>query len=45
MQFILYVGTDTISQSSLQFFFLQDQYQFCYRAAFEYLGSFDHYAT
>lgn len=24
---------------------LQDQYQFCYRAALEYLGSFDHYAT
>lgn len=23
----------------------EDQYQFCYRAAFEYLGSFDHYAT
>nr|XP_045004513.1 receptor-type tyrosine-protein phosphatase delta isoform X32 [Jaculus jaculus] len=23
----------------------QDQYQFCYRAALEYLGSFDHYAT
>lgn len=24
---------------------LQDQYQLCYRAALEYLGSFDHYAT
>ncbi|XP_063107167.1 receptor-type tyrosine-protein phosphatase delta isoform X19 [Cavia porcellus] len=23
----------------------EDQYQFCYRAALEYLGSFDHYAT
>lgn len=23
----------------------QDQYQLCYRAALEYLGSFDHYAT
>uniref|UniRef100_A0A672MWP7 Receptor-type tyrosine-protein phosphatase S n=1 Tax=Sinocyclocheilus grahami TaxID=75366 RepID=A0A672MWP7_SINGR len=23
----------------------QDQYQFCYRAGLEYLGSFDHYAT
>lgn len=23
----------------------QDQYQFCYRAALEYLGSFDHYAN
>ena len=23
----------------------QDQYQFCYRASLEYLGSFDHYAT
>ena len=22
---------------------LQDQYQFCYRAALEYLSSFDHY--
>lgn len=26
-------------------FSLQDQYQLCYRAALEYLGSFDHYAT
>lgn len=26
-------------------FLLQDQYQFCYRASLEYLGSFDHYAT
>lgn len=25
--------------------FWQDQYQLCYRAALEYLGSFDHYAT
>lgn len=25
--------------------FLQDEYQFCYHAALEYLGSFDHYAT
>lgn len=25
--------------------FSQDQYQFCYRAALEYLGSFDHYAN
>ncbi|XP_021108496.1 receptor-type tyrosine-protein phosphatase delta isoform X24 [Heterocephalus glaber] len=24
---------------------VSDQYQFCYRAALEYLGSFDHYAT
>lgn len=24
---------------------LQDEYQFCYQAALEYLGSFDHYAT
>ena len=24
---------------------LQDQYAFCYRAALEYLGSFDHYAN
>nr|KAF6332083.1 protein tyrosine phosphatase receptor type D [Pipistrellus kuhlii] len=23
----------------------EDQYQFCYRASLEYLGSFDHYAT
>lgn len=23
----------------------QDEYQFCYQAALEYLGSFDHYAT
>lgn len=23
----------------------QDQYQFCYRAALEYLGSFDHYTN
>lgn len=23
----------------------EDQYQFCYRAALEYLGSFDHYTT
>ncbi|XP_077973840.1 receptor-type tyrosine-protein phosphatase delta-like isoform X3 [Styela clava] len=23
----------------------EDQYQFCYRAALEYLGSFDHYST
>lgn len=23
----------------------EDQYQLCYRAALEYLGSFDHYAT
>lgn len=23
----------------------EDQYQFCYRAALEYLGSFDHYAN
>ncbi|BET03182.1 phosphatase [Nesidiocoris tenuis] len=23
----------------------EDQYEFCYRAALEYLGSFDHYAT
>ncbi|XP_014681582.1 PREDICTED: tyrosine-protein phosphatase Lar-like [Priapulus caudatus] len=23
----------------------EDQYQFCYKAALEYLGSFDHYAT
>ncbi|XP_026825719.1 tyrosine-protein phosphatase Lar isoform X4 [Ooceraea biroi] len=23
----------------------EDQYQFCYRASFEYLGSFDHYAN
>lgn len=23
----------------------QEQYQFCYRAALEYLGSFDHYTT
>ena len=23
----------------------QDQYSFCYRAALEYLGSFDHYAA
>ena len=23
----------------------EDQYQFCYRAALEYLGSFDHYAA
>ncbi|OCU00250.1 hypothetical protein XELAEV_180060312mg, partial [Xenopus laevis] len=22
-----------------------DEYQFCYQAALEYLGSFDHYAT
>lgn len=29
---------------SLSLFF-KDQYQFCYRAALEYLGSFDHYAT
>lgn len=28
---------------SLSYF--QDQYQFCYRAALEYLGSFDHYAN
>lgn len=27
------------------FFPLQDEYQFCYHAALEYLGSFDHYAT
>lgn len=27
------------------FIFTQDQYQFCYRAALEYLGSFDHYAN
>lgn len=26
-------------------FALQDQYQFCYRAALEYLGSFDHYTN
>lgn len=25
--------------------FSKDQYQLCYRAALEYLGSFDHYAT
>jgi hypothetical protein len=25
--------------------FSQDEYQFCYQAALEYLGSFDHYAT
>ena len=25
--------------------FWQDQYQFCYRASLEYLGSFDHYAN
>ena len=25
--------------------FVQDQYQFCYRAALEYLGSFDHYTN
>lgn len=25
--------------------FFQDQYQFCYRASLEYLGSFDHYAN
>jgi len=24
---------------------MQDQYAFCYRAALEYLGSFDHYAN
>ncbi|XP_076346267.1 tyrosine-protein phosphatase Lar-like isoform X2 [Tachypleus tridentatus] len=24
---------------------MEDQYQFCYRAALEYLGSFDHYAN
>lgn len=24
---------------------LQDEYQFCFQAALEYLGSFDHYAT
>lgn len=30
---------------SLCVFYFQDQYQFCYRAALEYLGSFDHYAT
>jgi len=23
----------------------EDEYQFCYHAALEYLGSFDHYAT
>ena len=23
----------------------EDQYQFCYRAALEYLGSFDHYTS
>ena len=27
------------------FFCEQDQFQFCYRAALEYLGSFDHYAN
>ena len=27
------------------FWCLQDQYAFCYRAALEYLGSFDHYAN
>lgn len=32
---------DVSSSASL----LQDQYQLCYRAALEYLGSFDHYAT
>jgi hypothetical protein len=26
-------------------FVFQDQYQFCYRAALEYLGSFDHYTN
>jgi protein tyrosine phosphatase len=26
-------------------FLPQDQYQFCYRAALEYLGSFDHYGA
>lgn len=31
----------------IQLFFAlqQDQYQFCYRAALEYLGSFDHYTN
>lgn len=30
---------------SITLFYFQDQYQFCYRAALEYLGSFDHYAN
>lgn len=46
------ITTNTQSQSSPELTLtrrsspsVQDQYQFCYRASLEYLGSFDHYAT
>lgn len=35
----------TFLRQTKTFLSLQDQYEFCYRAALEYLGSFDHYAN
>lgn len=51
LQFLLptpQVTSLSLPSSDVISFFLppfQDQYQFCYRASLEYLGSFDHYAT
>lgn len=44
------VQTEVNSRQIIRHFFnfnfsKQDQYQFCYRAALEYLGSFDHYTN
>ena len=32
-----------LNKNRLLLLLMQDQYQFCYRAALEYLSSFDHY--
>lgn len=47
MRPVIIFNSRKIDDNFLTVFFLllQDQYQLCYRAALEYLGSFDHYAT